>query len=76
MADARFSFQERGKHHQPQWSSPESLLKAPNEINVRSADMWSFAILLWEMATREEPFQGMLPMESGMKVKCYNPVTE
>ena len=69
MADARFSFQERGKHHHPQWSSPESLLKSPSEINTRASDMWSFAVLLWEMATREEPFPELSPMEAGMRVR-------
>jgi integrin-linked kinase len=34
--------------------------------------MWSFAILLWELATREVPFADLSPMEVGMKVcKCY-----
>ncbi len=68
MADARFSFQERGKHYQPQWSSPESLLKSPAETNTRAADMWSFAVLLWEMAAREPPFPDLSPMEAGMRV--------
>lgn len=30
--------------------------------------MWSFAILLWELATREVPFSHLSPMEIGMKV--------
>jgi len=30
--------------------------------------MWSFAILLWELATREVPFAELSPMEVGMKV--------
>jgi integrin-linked kinase len=31
--------------------------------------MWSFAILLWELATREVPFGHLTPMEAGMKVR-------
>jgi len=38
------------------------------DINQRAADMWSFAILLWELATREVPFAELSPMEVGMKV--------
>jgi integrin-linked kinase len=44
------------------------LVKAPKDINVRAADMWSFAVLLWEMTAREEPFAGLTPMEAGMRV--------
>ncbi len=68
MADARFSFQERGKAYQPQWMAPEALAKNPKMINTRAADMWSFAVLLWEMACREAPFPELSPMEAGMKI--------
>lgn len=68
MADAKFSFQEKGKLYSPAWLSPEALQKKQDEINVRASDMWSFAILLWELATREVPFSDMTPMEIGMKV--------
>lgn len=30
--------------------------------------MWSFAILLWELVTREVPFADLSNMEIGMKV--------
>jgi integrin-linked kinase len=30
--------------------------------------MWSFAIVLWELATRNVPFADLTPMEAGMKV--------
>lgn len=48
--------------------SPEALSKKPNEINLEASDMWSFAVLLWELATREVPFADLSPMECGMKV--------
>nr|CAD7442936.1 unnamed protein product [Timema bartmani] len=56
MADAKFSFQEKGRVYYPAWMSPEA------------CDMWSFAVLLWELATREVPFADLSPMECGMKV--------
>ena len=48
--------------------SPEALSKKPNEINLEASDMWSFSVLLWELATREVPFADLSPMECGMKV--------
>ncbi|CAE1292848.1 ILK [Acanthosepion pharaonis] len=56
MADYRFSFHEKGKIYSPAWMAPEALQKKPEEINIKAADMWSYAILLWELETREVPF--------------------
>jgi hypothetical protein len=47
--------------------APEALCKSPKTINTKAADMWSFATLLWELATREVPFGHLTPMEAGMK---------
>lgn len=49
-----------------------ALQKKPEDINRRSADMWSFAILLWELVTREVPFADLSNMEIGMKVAALN----
>lgn len=68
MADAKFSFQERNKIYQPAWMAPEALQRQEGEINVRAANMWSFAVMLWELATRQVPFAGMTAIEIGMKV--------
>lgn len=68
MADAKFSFQEKGRVYYPAWMSPEALQKKPSDRNWEACDMWSFAILLWELATREVPFADLSPMEVGMKV--------
>ena len=68
MADAKFSFQEKNKMYHPNWLSPEALQKKSTEINMRAADMWSFAVLLWEITTRTVPFNDMNPMEIGMKI--------
>lgn len=68
MGDAKFSFQEKGKMYSPAWMAPEALQKKQDDINVKAADMWSYAILLWELATREVPFADLSPMECGMKI--------
>ncbi|KAG8225263.1 hypothetical protein J437_LFUL006495 [Ladona fulva] len=68
MADAKFSFQEKGRIYYPAWMSPEALQKKPSDRNWEACDMWSFAILMWELATREVPFADLPPMEVGMKI--------
>lgn len=68
MADAKFSFQEKNKYYHPNWMAPEVLQKKFSEINLKAADMWSFAILLWELTTRQMPFSDMNPMEVGMRI--------
>lgn len=47
-----------------------ALQKRQSEINFKAADMWSFAIILWELATRNVPFADLSPMEAGMKVSA------
>merc|ERR1711916_285605 len=49
----------------PQWMAPEVLRNEPYDYK---ADVYSFAIVLWEMATRQVPYDGMNPMQVGMKV--------
>lgn len=68
MADTKFSFQERNKIYQPAWIAPEALQKKESEINTQAGNMWSFAIILWELATRQVPFEGLTAIEIGMKV--------
>jgi len=68
MADTKFSFQEVGRLYSPAWLSPEALQRAPEKLNIRAADMWSFGILLFELNTREVPFAELSPMEAGMKI--------
>ena len=41
---------------------------SPETCDQRAADMWSYAMILWELSTREVPFAEMSPMEMGMKV--------
>ncbi|XP_017781098.1 PREDICTED: integrin-linked protein kinase [Nicrophorus vespilloides] len=68
MADCKFSFQEKGRIYYPGWMSPEALQKKVSDRNWEASDMWSFAVLLWELATREVPFSDQSPMEVGMKI--------
>lgn len=68
MADYRFTFHEKGKEYNPACLAPEALNRKSSDINQRAADMWSFAVLLWELATREVPFADMSAMEIGMKI--------
>ncbi|CAH1268205.1 integrin-linked protein kinase-like isoform X1 [Branchiostoma lanceolatum] len=68
MADVKFSFQNPGKLFNPAWFAPEILQKKESEINKRAADMWSFALLMWELLTREVPFADLSAMEAGMKI--------
>ncbi|XP_063363312.1 integrin-linked protein kinase isoform X1 [Cydia amplana] len=68
MADSKFSFQERGRCYRPAWQAPEALQRPRGKRNAEACDMWSFAVLLWELATREVPFADLSPMECGMKI--------
>lgn len=68
MADTKFSFQEVGRIYSPAWMSPEALQRAPEDLNIRASDMWSFGVLLWELNTREVPHSDVPPMECGMKI--------
>uniref|UniRef100_A0A6B2EA51 Putative integrin-linked kinase n=1 Tax=Phlebotomus kandelakii TaxID=1109342 RepID=A0A6B2EA51_9DIPT len=68
MGDAKFSFQERGRLYKPAWMSPEALQKRRSDRNWEACDMWSFAICVWELATREIPFADLSPMECGMRI--------
>lgn len=68
MGDAKFSFQEKGRIYQPEWIAPEALQRKSSERNWEACDMWSFAICVWELATREIPFSNLIPMECGTKI--------
>jgi len=68
MSDYKFSFHDQGKEFSPAWIAPEAMQKRESDLNKHAADMWSYAILLWELETREIPFADMAPLEIGMKV--------
>lgn len=71
MGDTLFTFQQtpnRSKFLNPAYLSPEVLQKPPGEVNLQAAHMWSFAVCLYEIETRQIPFYGLSPMEIGLKV--------
>ena len=43
----------------------------PSDVDKRAADMYSFAVILWEVATGKVPFAGLSPMHVGIKVHNY-----
>lgn len=72
MAHTRFSFMDNEKYYRPNWIAPEVLQHRPEDIDKRAADMYSFAIILWELATGKVPFAGLSPMHVGIKVAKEN----
>ena len=48
-----------------------ALRTTPEKVDQRSSDMWSYAMMLWELATREVPYASLSPMECGMKVMIF-----
>lgn len=45
------------------------LQKRPDEVDRRAANMYTFALILWEIGTSNVPFGGMSPMCAGLKVR-------
>ena len=43
----------------------------PEDVDKRAADMYSFAVILWEIATNKVPFAGLSPMNIGIKVHVH-----
>lgn len=72
MAHTRFSFMDSQKIFRPNWMAPEYLGHRFEDIDKRACDMYSFAIILWEIATGKIPFHGLPPMFVGVKVVKEN----
>lgn len=68
LFDYKFSFVQKGKIYEPAWMSPEALQKRASEINLEAAHIWSYAIILWELQTREVPFCDYSPMIVGLGI--------
>jgi hypothetical protein len=52
-----------------QWMAPEVLC---NEDYAEPADVFSYGIILWEMLTRECPYEGMTPIQCALSVLNEN----
>lgn len=51
-----------------------ALQRRSEDIDKRAANMYSFAVILWEIATGKSPFAGMSPMHTGLKVSTSHAV--
>jgi integrin-linked kinase len=49
----------------------KALSKKLDDYSKKPADMWSFAIILWELYTKEIPFEDYLPMQCGILVSIF-----
>ncbi|CAF4177897.1 unnamed protein product, partial [Rotaria sp. Silwood2] len=65
LADCHFSFESNIELDQPAWVAPEVL---ENGIFTNASDIWSFAILLWELFACRIPFDDLTPMQCGLKI--------
>jgi hypothetical protein len=46
----------------------QALKKRPHDINKKLADMWSFAVIIWELHMRQIPFANYSPAQCGFYV--------
>ncbi|XP_062514038.1 integrin-linked protein kinase-like [Corticium candelabrum] len=68
LGDAHWSVLTDQKLYYPQWTPPEVLYKGLKNVNIKAVNIWNFAIILFELVTRQIPFDGMTPALIGMKI--------
>ncbi|XP_065883777.1 integrin-linked protein kinase-like [Dysidea avara] len=68
LAHCQFSFMEQKKIFRPNWCAPEVLIHRYEDTNRKAADMYSFAMILWELATVQVPFAEVPAMAVGLKI--------
>ena len=52
---------------EPEWFAPE-VLRSAYSTNPAASDSYSFGMMLYEMITRQYPFENLSPMMIGLKV--------
>lgn len=72
LSQYRFSFMESQYQYYPQWCAPETLQRRPEDVDKRAADMYSFAIIVWEIGTNKVPFAGMSSLHAGLMIAREN----
>jgi serine/threonine protein kinase len=57
------------------WMAPESFMK--REYSTKS-DVWSFGVVVWEIATRQDPWPGLIGSFGLLNIhrlQCYSSIT-
>ncbi|CAK9301967.1 unnamed protein product [Gordionus sp. m RMFG-2023] len=72
ISDSKFSFQNKNILYNVNWMSPESLKKKREHLNIQASDMWSFAVVLWELNTKQIPFHSMSNILIGIRMALHN----
>lgn len=57
----------REKIYEPYWIAPEAMSKV-DLADRKPVDIFAFGMLLYEIVTRQYPFEGMNPMVIGIKM--------
>lgn len=55
-----------GQVTNPRWSAPEVLR---NSVVSLSADVFSFAVVMWEILTWQQPYEDMMSVQVGLMTK-------
>lgn len=79
---------DKGRGKREEWQTPPNfvckcaflyhavLQRRSDEIDKRASDMYSFAVILWEITTGKKPYAGLSPMMAGFKVNTATSVED
>ncbi|KAL3312751.1 Ankyrin-2 [Cichlidogyrus casuarinus] len=68
LAECKVNSLFKGREYFPAWMSPEALKNKMSDINHQASDVWSFGVILWELETRNIPFNQIEPMVVGIQI--------